>query len=141
MPKFGDLSTRNLSECDPRLQKIFNEVIKHIDCSIICGHRNESVQNYLFTLGRTKLKWPLGKHNLKPSQAVDAVPFPIIWPDKNRQPKTYEKDLARLYFFVGYVKSMADQMGIEIISGADWDDDNDFTDNGFNDLPTVELVN
>ena len=39
MPKFGSKSRERLATCDERLQKVFNEVIKHVDCSILEGHR------------------------------------------------------------------------------------------------------
>ena len=45
MAKFGKKSRERLATCDPRLQKVFNEVIKHIDCSVLEGHRGEERQN------------------------------------------------------------------------------------------------
>ena len=34
MPKFGKNSKERLATCDERLQKVFNEVIKYVDCSV-----------------------------------------------------------------------------------------------------------
>ena len=45
MPKFGSKSRERLATCDDRLQAIANEVIKHVDCTVLCGHRNEEDQN------------------------------------------------------------------------------------------------
>ena len=42
---------------------------------IVCGHRNKEDQNKAFAEGKSKLKWPKGKHNKLPSQAVDAAPY------------------------------------------------------------------
>ena len=140
MPKFGKLSTKNLSECDPRLQKVFDEVIKNYDCSIICGHREESIQNYLYSIERTQLQFPNGKHNSKPSMAVDAIPYPVVLPNRKTRPETYEKDLGRLYYFAGYVIATALQMEIKIKFGGDWNMNNNFLDNNFDDLFHFELI-
>ena len=35
MYKFGKSSKKRLETCDEKLQKVFNEVIKHVDCSIL----------------------------------------------------------------------------------------------------------
>ena len=47
MPRFGTRSKNNLKTCDQRLQNIFNEVIKHVDSSVIEAHRTEERQNKL----------------------------------------------------------------------------------------------
>ena len=54
MAKFGKKSKMVLSTCEKDLQKVFNEVIKHVDCSVIEGHRSEKRQNELFEKGFTK---------------------------------------------------------------------------------------
>ena len=41
MAKFGRTSKNRLATCDERLQKVFNEVIKYVDCSALEGHRPE----------------------------------------------------------------------------------------------------
>lgn len=127
--KYGERSARNLSEAHTKLQAIFNEVIKQYDCSIIEGHRTEKEQNAAYHSGKSKLKFPKSKHNSKPSNAVDAVPFPIDWNDK-----------ARFYYFAGLVKATAFQMGYKIRWGGDWDGDNSFKDQSFHDLPHFELL-
>jgi peptidoglycan L-alanyl-D-glutamate endopeptidase CwlK len=44
MPQFGKDSLTKLSTCHPDLQKLFNEVIKHYDCTILEGHRSDEDQ-------------------------------------------------------------------------------------------------
>lgn len=129
MPKFSKVSQDRLKTCDQRLQDLFNEVIKNYDCSIICGHRGQADQDKAYNEGKSKIKWPNGKHNSNPSRAVDVAPYPIDW-----------NDTKRFYHFAGYVKATADQMGIKIRWGGDWDSDNDFKDNSFNDTPHFELI-
>lgn len=132
MPSFSKQSADRLATCDHRLQMIFNEVIQHIDCTIIEGHRSQASQDKYFAEGKSKLKWPNGEHNKTPSGAVDVAPYPIDWSNK-------PKALARFYFFAGYVKSVADSMGFKIRWGGDWDGDMDFTDQNFDDLPHFEI--
>jgi hypothetical protein len=47
--------------------------------------------------------------------------------------------LKRWMHFCGYVKGVADTMGIPIRQGCDWNGNNIFTDQTFNDLPHCEL--
>jgi hypothetical protein len=128
MPKFGKSSKARLATCDERLQKVFNEVIKHVDCSILEGHRNEQRQNELYDQGKSKLRYPSGKHNSLPSKAVDAVPYPIDW-----------QDIERMRAFAFFVKGVAASMGINLRLGADWDGDFTCKDQSFHDLPHFEI--
>ena len=125
---FGKWSRKNLKTCHPDLQKLFNEVIMHVDCSVICGHRGEEDQNKAYHEGRSKLKYPHSKHNKKPSLAADVVPYPIDWQDANR-----------FYMFAGVVRGIAAMMNIEIRCGADWDGDMEIKDQNFHDVVHFEL--
>ncbi len=129
MPKFGKRSQRNLSTAHEDLQRLFNEVIKYFDCSVICGYRNEHDQNEAYHSGRSKLPFPRGKHNSLPSMAVDVIPYPIDW-----------QDIKRMYMFVGFVRAVAGFMDIKIRCGADWDGDTEVRDQNFHDLPHFELI-
>ena len=128
MPKFGRTSRKKLESCDERLQELFNEVIKYVDCSVICGHRGEKEQNEAFDKGHSKAKYPKGRHNATPSKAVDVMRYPIDWDDLERQT-----------LFAGFVLGIANQMGIELIWGNDWDGDFDTKDTNFKDYPHFEL--
>lgn len=129
MPSFGKRSRTALATCDERLQKLFNEVIKHIDCSVLEGHRNEDKQNEYFKEGKSKLKFPDGRHNANPSNAVDVTPYPVDWADRERQT-----------LFAGFVMGVARSMGIGIRWGGDWDGDFLVQDNKFDDFPHFELT-
>ena len=65
MPKFSRKSKERLATCDDRLQKVFNEVIKYVDCSILEGHRSEERQNKLYKEEKLKLNTQ-GRHNTSP---------------------------------------------------------------------------
>ena len=128
MPKFGRSSRKQLSTCDEDLQALFEEVVRYFDCSVLEGHRGEEKQNKAFKEGKSKLPFPKGHHNSLPSTAVDVVPYPIDW-----------KDRERMSYFAGFVKGVASQMGIPIRWGGDWNSDNNLKDNKFDDLPHFEL--
>ena len=128
MPYFGKSSKKRLSTCDDRLQKVFNEVIKHVDCSVLCGHRGKDDQNKAYKEGKSKAKYPNGRHNRQPSLAVDVSPYPIDWDDLERQT-----------LFAGFVLGIAKQMGINLIWGNDWDGDFETKDTGLKDYPHFEL--
>ena len=140
---------KRLSTCNPDQISLFGEVSKHRKCRILCGHRNERDQNTAFMEHRSKVKFPHSKHNKLPSDAVDASPDPIpdnwgrisfeLIPERHRkQIKKEIKELCEFYNFNGYVEGTADQMGIKIRQGHDWDGDDEFNDQTFDDLIHTE---
>ena len=129
MPRFGKRSKERLATCEKDLQMLFNEVIKYVDCSILEGHRSKDRQNSLYKEGKTKVKYPRGRHNASPSRAVDCVPYPVDWTDRER-----------MTLFAGFVLGIANQMGIEVRWGGDWDRDFEVQDNMFDDFPHFELI-
>ena len=129
MSSFSHISKFRLETCDIRLQKLFEEVVKTWDCSILCGHRSKKDQDEAYRSGKSKLKYPESKHNTFPSMAVDVAPYPIDW-----------NDLGSFYMFAGYVMRVAEEQGIKIRYGGDWDGDKKTADQHFNDLPHFELV-
>jgi len=129
MATFSAISKERLSTCDERIQRVMYEVVKTFDCMIIEGHRGEAEQNRAVSQGKSKVKFPNGKHNSLPSKAVDVMPFPVDW-----------KDMKRMCYFAGYVMATALSMGIKLRWGYDWDGDKDLNDQTFYDGPHYELV-
>ena len=129
MPKFGSKSKERLATCDEKLQKVFNEVIKYVDCSILEGHRDERAQDKYYKEGKTKVRYPMGRHNSKPSRAVVVVPYPVDWEDRER-----------FHLFSGFVLGLASGMGITLRWGGDWNRNFEVDDNKFDDFPHFELV-
>jgi peptidoglycan L-alanyl-D-glutamate endopeptidase CwlK len=136
MPMFSDESRTKLSTCHMDLQVIFYEVIRCLDCTIIEGHRNELDQDFDFKQGITDFKWPNGKHNILPSNAVDVTINPIDWDNKHQ-----------LFWFAGYVLGIAEQLkqqgkithSLRWVS--DWDINCDIRDEkSLSDLVHFELV-
>ena len=128
MARFSKRSKDRLSTCDKRLQEIFNEVIKNFDCTILEGHRSEERQNKLYEEGKTKVRYPKGRHNASPSLAVDVAPYPVDWDDRER-----------ISFFAGYVLGVADRLGYTIRWGGDWNMNFEVDDNQFDDFPHFEI--
>ena len=121
MPSYGKSSTRHLSTCDYRLQDLFNEVIRHVDCSILCGFRCEAEQHAAYDDGKSEVDWPHSKHNTNPSKAVDVIPYPVDW-----------DDIERLICFGKLVKEIAKQKKIKIKWGGDF--------KSFFDAPHFEVI-
>lgn len=128
MPSFGAASMAHLKTCDPRLQKLFNEVVRHFDCTITCGFRNQADQEAAFAAGNTQKHWPDGNHNRNPSRAIDVYPYPIDMNDTNR-----------IRVFAGFVLGIAVMMGLKMRWGGDWNQDTQVKDNKFNDLVHFEI--
>lgn len=135
MPRFSSSSLHALGSCHLDLQALFHEVIKHIDCTVIEGHRNKEAQDRAVEEGKSQLLFPLSNHNKLPALAVDVVPYPIDW--NNRE---------RFCYFAGFVKGIAQKMYEEgkiehhIRWGGDWNQNDNPKDERFSDMPHFELI-
>jgi len=129
MPQFGKKSKEQLATCNEKLRRVFNEVIKTVDCSVLEGHRDKDRQDSLYEEGKTKVKYPHGRHNEFLSRAADVVPYPIDWDDRER-----------FHLFAGFVLGTAKQMGIDLRWGGDWNINWFVDDNKFDDFPHFELM-
>jgi len=126
---YSATSLRRLGTCDPRIVDVFMEVADHIDTTIICGHRPQKEQDEAFRENKSKVQWPNGQHNTKPSAAADAAPYPIDWEDRERAT-----------LFAGFVLGVAAACGVPLRWGGDWDSDWQVSDNSFDDLWHFELI-
>jgi len=139
MPIFSQASNAQLATCDPRLQELLREAIKHIDFKVLEGHRNKADQDAAFARGASKLPWPKGKHNRLPSRAVDIAP--VFY---NSGTKIDWKDVPAFARLMGYTERIADERAIQVRLGMDWDMDfrtagHDPGEN-FLDAPHLEIV-
>lgn len=132
MPMFSARSRESLASCHPDLQRLFEEVVKEMDCIVLVGHRGEVDQNKAVSEGKSTKFWPNSMHNSTPALACDVAPFPIDWKNKKR-----------FYYFAGYVLGKAYNLGLgkNIRWGGDWDRDHDLDDQQLYDLVHFELVN
>lgn len=129
MPHFGGTSLAHLRTADPRLQSLAHEVIKYFDHTILCAHRGQQLQDKAFDEGKSKVRWPKSKHNSLPSKAIDVAPYPIDW-----------NDLVRFARLIGHYERVANEQGVKIRLGIDFDGDGRSVDERFLDFPHIELV-
>lgn len=128
--KFSKKSLEKLSTAHPDLQKIYHELIKVMDVTILEGLRSKERQEELVRTGFSKTL--NSKHLKQPdgySHAVDAVPFPIDW-----------KDTERFAYMCGMIRGIAQQLNIKVRVGCDWDSDGVIKDHSFLDYPHTELL-
>ena len=136
MNRYSAKSRRVLDSCHSDLIMIFEIVLPMMDHSNIEGERTVERQRELFQAGKSKIDGVTrkSKHNHRPSLAIDAVPYPIDW-----------KDRERLTLFAGHVLAVAHMLYRQgLIShkvrwGGDWDKDTEVKDNNFDDLVHFEL--
>jgi peptidoglycan L-alanyl-D-glutamate endopeptidase CwlK len=126
MPKFSSKSRNRLDTCHDDIVRLFDEVIKERDCTIICGARTLEAQQQAFRDGFSKIdgikeksKHQIDEKNPK-SHAVDVLPYPINWNDVKGHTE-----------FAEFVLKKAAEMGIKIIWGGNW--------KKFKDRPHFEL--
>lgn len=117
MPKYpyGKKSLKERETLHPDLQKVVDETAEEINCTLLCGHRNQKDQDAAFAKGNSKLKWPDSRHNTWPSEAVDIVPYPLDWKNIKAFKQLAEK-----------VKEAAGKVNVEIEWGGDWKNFRDY---------------
>lgn len=129
---FGQKSIGNLNALTYNLQKVARKTLELelMDFAIICSFRSEAEQNKLFSEGKSKVKWPDGKHNKYPSEAMDLVPYvagKISW------------NKFHCCVLAGIILAVAKIEDISLRWGGNWDmDDEPITDQNFQDLVHFE---
>lgn len=161
MGSFSQASLDELLTAALELQMLFEDIVPVFDCKVLQGKRTEEEQQRNIDRGVSKTMnskhvYPLDA----PSRAVDVAPYPLKWPnlkgayneiqellaqgaEKSRvlaAIKEYSKDLGRFYYFGGYVLGRADERGLRLRWGGDWDGDRDVSDQSFDDLVHFELT-
>jgi len=130
MYKFSKKSKEKLETAHPDLQRIYAELIKIMDVTILEGVRSKKRQEELVRTGMSKALD--SKHLLQKdgySHAVDAAPFPINW-----------EDTERFAYMCGMIRGIAHMMNIKVRVGCDWDSDGNIKDHSFLDYPHTELI-
>lgn len=131
--QLGERSLREMETIHPVLKQLIQLTIRKtgVDFGILEGHRNKEKQDLAFNTGKSKVKFPDGKHNKLPSLAFDFGAY--VNGKYTDSPQYY-------YYLAGVFKACAYDLKISIRWGGDWDSDGDFKDNSFNDLGHIELV-
>ena len=133
MYHFSQRSKNNLEGVHDRLVNLAHEAIKYVDFTVIEGFRGKEEQNRLYQEGKSTLQFPQSKHNKKPAQAIDIMPYPIR-PIKDK----------RFAYMQGIVRGIAETNDWNIRLGLDWNMDGELVsydnEESFFDGPHVEVV-
>lgn len=154
MNNYSKSSKDKLKTCHPKIQEIMNKVIEGFDNTITEGIRDKETQDKYFESGASTVKWPNSEHNVENSEdlsrAIDSIPYPIDYRYEKALLNAIEDgnleevmdiihNIERWFMYIGFIKGVAFEKGIEVVSGADWDSDNQMSDQRFDDLPHLQL--
>ena len=142
MYKFGNTSKSKLAECHQDIQTIMNEaiLISNVDFGIAEGHRTIEKQYQYFKEGKSKIDGinKKGKHNYKPSLAVDIYPYFNSGAKWDNEHLSY---LSGLIHAVTEILFKSGKITHKIRWGGNWDMDGIILiDQSFDDRPHFELV-
>ena len=142
MKKFilGNRSKNNLVGVHPALIQVVIRALElsPVDFTVIEGVRTPERQADLFAQGRTKpgqiVTWTLRSNHFVNRKtgfghAVDIVPLPVDW-----------KNFAAFDAVAKAMFQAADELGVKIRWGADWDQDGKPRERGETDSPHFEIV-
>jgi len=133
MRAWGKRSQKVRDTLDPRLGMVVDRLLHEVsDISLLYGYRNQHTQNDMFDAGMSKLRYPDSKHNNTPSLAVDLQPYPY--------PSYTKKLWGALGYIAGHAIRIGTAQGVRIRWGGDWDEDGSMTDQNFDDLFHLEIV-
>lgn len=120
-------------ELDERLQLLVTRLRDEVmDITLLDGARTKAEQDHYNSIGTSTVKWPNSKHNTYPSIAVDLQPYP--YPDY--EPKLW----GALGYLAGRAHAIATEEGFRIRWGGDWNGNGDLTDQTFDDLFHIEVL-
>ena len=132
MYKFGETSIRRLCTVTKNLDSVCRRALSYgvMDATVIEGSRGAAEQDRYFAIGKSRVKWPNGKHNRLPSKAVDIAPYvngAVSW-NKNH-----------CLVWAGLMLAAAAELGVTLRWGGNWDMDGEpITDQEFQDLVHFE---
>lgn len=134
----GSKSLAKLEGVHPDLVKVVKRAIQisDQDFMVLEGVRTPARQKELYAQGRTKpgpkVTWTLTSNHFKQADgfghAVDLVPYPVDWNTASKFDAIYKAMMVA-----------ADDLGVEIRSGQDWDGDGKLREKGESDSPHWEL--
>lgn len=132
---YGKTSKAVWNTLHPKLQELVCAVLPYYDHSLVEGFRTPERHAEHLAAGRTTLTYQETNHRFNPSLAVDMQPYPA--------PKNADKDWkerVKFYELAAVMRLKAQELGIPIRWGGDWDGDRDYKDQNFDDLFHFELV-
>lgn len=126
-------ATARLSHAHPLLQQLMNEAIKKYSFTVLDSQRGKKAQEEAYRLHHSQVQFGNSAHNWAPSVALDLAPLPLSW-------KNTKENLDRWRVLqIEIIKPIAARLNIPIRQGIDWNRNGNLTDDGWDDLPHVEL--
>ncbi len=130
-----------LNQCTNNLRELFQRVDQIVSVEVLPSTiRTLEQQKEFVRIGTSKTMESMhlisAEHPL--SRAVDAGPYPHVWPQEGT--KDFWKDWARLYYFAGVVWTVAVSMNLKIHYGGDWDGNFNLKDQNFYDGVHFEVA-
>tara|TARA_Y100000310_G_scaffold323344_1_gene383538 strand:+ start:561 stop:971 length:411 start_codon:yes stop_codon:yes gene_type:complete len=116
---YGTVSQGRLNTCHPSLKELFVEAIHYRDIAILCGHRPEAEQNKAFADGYSTYAWADSDHNVLPSRAIDACPWPEPRPIYGFA-GTPIIQLTDAFEFGGFILGLAATRSLKLVWGGHW---------------------
>ena len=137
--QWGKKSIERLDGLDPLLRQVLDRALSYqiLDISIIQTVRSKEEQDEYFRTGKSKVKWPNGKHNVTEdsplAKAADVAPYipgrGVSW------------NKLHCCVLAGIILAAAKEEEVAIRWGGNWDMDSEpITDQDFQDLVHFELV-
>lgn len=137
--RLGPKSIARLNGVHPDLAAVTLRAIEITtqDFSVLCGVRTAEEQKELYAQGRTKpgavVTWTLKTNHLPGADgyghAVDLVPYPVDW-----------NTLSKFDAIAAAMMQAAEELGVTIRWGADWDMDGLARERGESDSPHFEII-
>ena len=129
-PEFGKRSLAHIATLHPDLKIVLIELMNETtrssdDFAVICGLRNKEDQEHAYATKKSNAPFPKSYHNgsydedgawmSDVSDAFDAIPYPIEWPDKKTDsPHEYIRKMARIWKLAERIMTKAHELGIEL---------------------------
>lgn len=129
MPYYSKQSMRHRAMLHGELIEVLDAVLEEAtdeqDFAIIDGLRNEREQTLAFQNGTSQAEYAKSYHNGSfdedgiwhddISDAADVMPYPIEWPDKEKDlPYEYVHKMLRIYDLAYRILKKADELGIAL---------------------------
>ena len=141
---YGTGSVEKLETCHPELQRIADEALRlsPYDITIIHGWRNMEEQNALEADGKSTKRFPDSRHNktdapnvIDPHKMSDALDF-APWVNNT----IYWNDTHIFAVIAGCFYAAAENLGLTLRWGGDWDSDGQSSDQTLLDWGHVEIM-
>ena len=142
MYEYSRTSKERLETCHQNIQRVFNLAIQRscVDFGIAEGHRALERQRKLYAKGRTEPGdivtyvdgvSELSKHNYTPSKGIDIYAWvngKAVWKGKY------------MAYLAGVIMSCAKELKVNLVWGANWDNDGQlYDDQNFIDAPHYQI--